>query len=54
MIQYLVMFKGETSVNLDQIMYQEKSEKRIAGYIGDSGTSNRLNICTTSGDIELN
>ncbi|MFB0636361.1 DUF4097 family beta strand repeat-containing protein [Bacillus rugosus] len=45
---------GETSVNLDQIMYQEKSEKRIEGYIGNSETSNHLNIRTTSGDIELN
>ncbi|MEG7280799.1 DUF4097 family beta strand repeat-containing protein [Bacillus sp. 0909A] len=45
---------GDSSVNLDQIMYQEKSDRRITGYMGESGTSNLLNVRTTSGDFELN
>ncbi|MCY9373683.1 DUF4097 domain-containing protein [Bacillus sp. T17B1] len=45
---------GDAAVNLDQILYKEKSENRIVGYVGDSGTSNRLKVRTTSGDIELN
>ncbi|CAN2247684.1 lia operon protein LiaG [Bacillus subtilis] len=45
---------GDASVNLDQILYKEKSEHRIVGYVGDSGISNHLKVRTTSGDIELN
>ncbi|MCY9172955.1 DUF4097 domain-containing protein [Bacillus spizizenii] len=44
---------GDTEVNLDHILYKEKSEHRIVGYVGDS-PSNRLKVRTTSGDIELN